>query len=49
MSIQPNPNSIANEIRMMKNKKFYVLVEGNFDAKFYRQFFDKNKTIICFR
>lgn len=46
MSIQPNPNSIANEIRMMKNKKFYVLVEGNFDAKFYRQFFDKNKTII---
>ena len=46
MSIQPNSNAIANEIRMMKDKKFYVLVEGNFDAKFYRQFFNKDKTIV---
>lgn len=46
MLIQTNSNSIANEIRMMKNQKFYVLVEGIFDAKFYQQFFDKDKTII---
>ena len=31
---------------MMKNKKFYILVEGSFDVKFYSQIFDNNKTII---
>ncbi len=46
MSILTNTNAIANEIRMMKNKKFYVLVEGNFDVNFYSQFFDNEKTVI---
>lgn len=46
MNTLSNTNSIINEIKMMKNKKFYIIVEGVFDAKFYKRYFNTDLTSV---